>query len=87
MKKLLQKFEELFNETLRTRKIDMVDFKLKEDVKPICLRPYPVPKLHKKMFKKEVECLVLLGLLEISNDSERGAPYFAQPKSKKGEVF
>ena len=28
-----------------------VDLELRENVKPICLIPYPVPKLHKEMFK------------------------------------
>ena len=31
------------------------DFELKEDAKPIYLRPYPVPKLHEEMSKNEVE--------------------------------
>ena len=54
-----------------------VDFDLKENLKPICSRPFPEPKLHKEMLKKEVERLVLLGVLEVANYSERGAPYFA----------
>ena len=37
--------------------------------KPICLRPYPVPNIHEEMFKNKVESLVLLGVLEVSNDS------------------
>ena len=44
--KLLQKFEELFNGRLGTCKTDPVDYELKEDVEPICSRPYPLPKLH-----------------------------------------
>ena len=42
--KLLQRFEELFDKTLVTWKPDPVDFKLKEDVNPICLQPYPFTK-------------------------------------------
>ena len=38
------------------------------------------------MFKKEVEGLVLLGVLEIENYSELGAPSFAQPKPKSNRV-
>ena len=38
------------------------------------------------MFKKEVERLVLLRILEVSNDSEWGAPSFAQPKPKSNRV-
>ena len=50
--KLLQIPKELFNETLGTWKTYPVDFELKEDENPICLRPYPVPKLHEEMSKK-----------------------------------
>ena len=51
---LLKKPEELLNGTLGTQKIDPVDFKLKEDMKPIQFIPYPVPKVHEEMFKNEV---------------------------------
>ena len=44
--RLLQKSEELFDGTLGNLKTDQVDFELKEDAKPICFWPYPVPKLH-----------------------------------------
>ena len=44
--KLLQNFEELFDGTLSTWKIDPLYFELKQDVKPICLQPYPVTKVH-----------------------------------------
>ena len=47
-----------------------VDFELKDNVKPICSRPYLVPKVHKEMFQNEVEHLVLLGVLEVANDLE-----------------
>ena len=62
--------------------MDQVDLKLKEGAKPICLIPYPVPKVHKEMFKMEVERLVLIGVIEIANDSEWGAPSFVQHKHK-----
>ena len=47
---------------------------------PKYLRPYPVPKVHEEIFKKEVERLVRLGVLEVENDSEWGAPSSAQRK-------
>ena len=68
--KLVQKFKELFDWTLGTLKIYPVEFMLKEDAKPISSRPYPVPKVYEEMFKKEVERLVLLEVLELSNYSE-----------------
>ena len=51
--KLLQKFEDVFDGILVTWKTDPVDFKLKEDTKPICSRTYPVPKAHKEMLNKK----------------------------------
>ena len=65
----LLKVEYLFDGTLSTCKIDPVDFELKEDTKPICSRPYPVPKVHEEMFKMEVESLVILGFFKVANDS------------------
>ena len=37
------------------------------------------------MFKREVEILVLLGFLDVENDSEWGGPSFAQPKPKSNQ--
>ena len=56
--------------------------KIKDDANPICSRPYPVPKIHKEMLKKEVERLVLLGVLKLVNNLEWGGPSFDQPKPK-----
>ena len=87
MLKLLQKSKQLFDGTLGTWKTDPVDFELKEGVKPICSRPYPVAKVHEEMFKKEVEHLVLLGVLEVANDSEWGDPSLEQPQTKSNWVM
>ena len=57
---IITKIEELFNVTLGTQKIDSVEFELKQYAKPICLRPYRLPKVYEKRFKKEVDGLVLL---------------------------
>ena len=38
------------------------------------------------MFRKEVERLVNLGVLEESNDSEWGSPLFSQTNSKTNRV-
>ena len=84
--KLLYKLEELLDGTFGNWKTDPVDFELKEEAKPILSRPYPVQKVHEEMFKKEVERLVLVGFLELANDSEWGAQSFAQPKPKSNQV-
>ena len=59
---------------------------IKDDAKPVCSQPYPVPRLHEAMFRKEVEILVSLGVLKEANDSKWGAPYFEQPKAKTNRV-
>ena len=71
--KLLQRFEDMFHGTFSIWKTDSVEFELKMDVNSILLRPYPVPKMHKKLFKKEVHILFLLGFLEIAKSSEWAA--------------
>ena len=38
------------------------------------------------MFKKEAECLFLLGVLDVSNYSEWGSPQVSQPKPKSNRV-
>ena len=73
----------MFDGTLGMWKTTPVDLELKDDAKPVWSRPYPVPKVQKTMFKKEVKRLVRLGVSEEENDSEWGEPYFAQPKAKK----
>ena len=57
--KSLQKIEEFFYGILVTWKKYPVDFIIKENAEPMCLTLYPVPKVHEKFFKKEVECLFL----------------------------
>ena len=49
-------------------------------------KPYPVPKVHKEILKKEMGLLVLLGVLKKSNDSEWKDPSFAKPKPKAYQV-
>ena len=52
----------------------------------MCSIPYPVLKLHKENFKKEVQHLVLLGVIENSNKSKWGVPYFTQTKYKTNQI-
>ena len=66
---LLRKLEDFFDETLSTRKTAPVELELKYDAAPVCSRPYPVPRVHTPMFRKEVEILVKLGVLKEASDS------------------
>ena len=63
------------------------DLVLKDNTKPVCSRPYPVPRVHRAMLKKEVKRLVSLGVIKHSNESEWGEPYFPQPKAKTNRLI
>ena len=64
-----RKNESLFNGTLGKWEIPPVNLYLKYDATPVCSRPYPVPRVHDAMFRKEVERLVKLGVIKEVNDS------------------
>ena len=72
----------IFYGTLGTWNTTLVELELKDDEKPVFLRTYSVPRMNETMFIKEVKRLVKLGVVGEANDSEWGAPYFAQPKEK-----
>ena len=82
----MRKFESLSDGTLGTWKIPLVNLDLKDDATPVCSRPYPVPRVHEAMFRKEAKILVKLGVIKEENDSEWGAPYFAPHKPKTNRV-
>ena len=62
-----------------------MDFELVDGAKPHSQRHYPVPHLYKQTFKKELERLVSIGVLEKVQESEWGSPTFIIPK-KDGRV-
>ena len=72
----------MFGGILGTWNTDPVDLELKDDVNPVCLRPYPVPRVYEGIFRKEADRMVKLGVPEEENDSERGSIYFYHPKEK-----
>ncbi len=61
---LLLKFEELFDGMLRDWNLLPVFFELKEGAKPYHGRPYPIPKRHKASLMKEIDHLILIGVLK-----------------------
>ena len=84
---LLNKYEELFDGTLGDFNTDPVRLNLKKDAKPYHGRPYPIPHSQLAVFKKEVERLVKLGVLERQPESEWGSPTFVIPKKNKTVRF
>ena len=75
-----------FGGTLGTCKTAPTDLELKDDAKPVCLQPYPVPSVKDAIFKEEVKILVKLGVLEEANDSKWGVPLFYPPEAKTNPV-
>ncbi|GFH61806.1 hypothetical protein CTEN210_18281 [Chaetoceros tenuissimus] len=75
----------MFDGTLGRWKTDPVKIQLKEGAKAVNSRWYPVPKINKETFKKELELLVKIGVLEVVHESEWGTPVFIIPK-KEGTV-
>ncbi len=71
---LLLKFEELFNGMLRDWKLPPVSFELKEGAKLYHGRPYPIPKIHKATLIKEIDCLILIGVLKWQPSSKWASP-------------
>jgi hypothetical protein len=84
--RLLRQYDVVFDGELGTLPGSLVDLQLKEpDARPYHGRAYPVPKIHEKLVKDEVERLCRLGVLKRINESEWGAPSFGIPK-KNGQI-
>ncbi len=61
-------------------KLPPVTFELKEGAKPYHGRPYPIPKIHKATLMKEVNRLVVIGVLTWQSLSQWASPSFIIPK-------
>ncbi len=83
--RLLKKYESLFDGTLGDWKGPPISLELKEGATPYHGRAYPIPQIHERAMKIEVQRLISLGVLEECNDSEWGAPTFIIPK-KDGRI-
>jgi hypothetical protein len=77
---LLLSFKELFDDTLGDWKLLPFFFKLKEGAKPYHVRPYLIPKIHKATLMKEIDCLILIGVLKWQPSSKWASPSFIIPK-------
>ena len=61
---MLQKFHQLFDGQLKTFKGLLVHLELIENPKPVCRRPYSIPKSHLTVFKAELQRLLKIGVIE-----------------------
>ena len=83
--KLLEEFADLFDGSLGKWKGELYDIELKPDAKPYHARAFPIPKVHERTLRMEVDRLCEQGVLRQLNDSEWAAPTFIIPK-KDGTV-
>jgi hypothetical protein len=77
---LLLKYEELFDGMLGDCKLPPVSIELKEDAKLYHGRSYPIPKVNKATLMKEIDCLIVIGVLKWQPTSKWASPSFIIPK-------
>lgn len=83
LKQLLMEFEELFDGTLGRWNTTPASAELKENAKPVYTRHYKVPRINEEAFKRELQRLLGLGVIERvpdNDDSGYGSPAFMVPK-------
>ena len=85
---LLKDFDDVFYGTLLGKwKTELVDIELKSDAKLVSSRYYPVPRVIKETFKKELPRLVDIGVLTLVQSSAYGTPVFIIPKKERTVHF
>jgi hypothetical protein len=81
LKRLLEKFEPLFDGTLGTWDTEPIDLDSKDpDAKPYHAKPYPVPQSQEVKLRAEIERLVSYGVLQKVNRSGWASPMFTVTK-------
>ena len=87
LERLLSKYSKLFDGSLGKYPHKEFHIELEEKARPVHSRSYPVPRVHHDVFKKELNHLCELGVLEkvLGSPSEWASPSFITPK-KDGRV-
>jgi hypothetical protein len=75
----------MFDGTLRVYPHKKVHIGIDPNAKPVHSRPYLVPRIHLKTFKKELNHLVEIGVIAAQQESGWALPSFITPK-KEGRV-
>ncbi len=82
---VLQENNKMFDGTLGVCPYKKVHIDIDPNTKPVHSRPYPVPQIHLKTFKKELNHRVEIGVLAAQQKSEWALPSFITTK-KDGRV-
>ena len=72
----------MFDGTLGVYPHKQVHIDIDPNAKPVHSRPYPVPPIHLKTFKKELNHLVRIGVLAAQQESEWALPSFITPPKR-----
>ena len=83
--RLFRKFPKLFDGELRTYPHRKYHLDLQDGAKPVHSRPYGVPFMQREAFKRELDHLIKIGVLERSGASQWASGTFIIPK-KDGRV-
>ena len=78
--KLFSKFETLFDGNLRKFTDERIHLEIEPNVQPKRSRPYAVPRNHLEIFKKELDRLVAIGVLEKCGRADWVSGTFIIPK-------
>ena len=71
---MLEQHTKLFDGTLGKYPGEPMRIELEPNAKPVYRRPYPIPQVHLRIFKQELEHLVKLGVLSPVRDTEWDYP-------------
>ena len=85
LKSILDKYNKLFDGGLGHYTKTKIHIDLDPSIQPRHFKPYPIPKIHLPTFKKELDHLVEIGVLEKAGMSAWASPTFITPK-KDGRV-
>ena len=87
MKGFLEGFEDVFDVTLRYLATDPVDLELNPGYKPFSSRYYPVPRINKETFHKQLKRLLEIGVITPVQHSQYGTPIFIIPNKESTVRF
>jgi hypothetical protein len=77
---VVQENNKMFNGTLGVYPHKKVHIDIDPNAKPMHSRQYPIPQIHLKTFKTELNHLVRIGVLASQQESEWASPSFIIPK-------